>query len=159
MQKNLSHSLRMIEEDIEKHVEPKVEKDESIDIHRMHTEYETLSRPTRIWDSGKATGWDEERKDFSHESEWIMDDIPRVPPEESPDIDTEERDEHSSRDEYPCPHCMIAMIPVGMHELDRGESWDESCECCSRYEDYIVVDICRKSIEVDEVCEDIERIR
>jgi hypothetical protein len=47
-----------------------------------------------------------------------VDDIPRVKPQKSSEIDTKEGDKHDERDIYPSFYMMIFPIPVGMDELE-----------------------------------------
>ena len=48
----------MIEKNIEEHIESKVEKDESIDIHRVSTIEDSLRRTTRVRERRKSI-WEE----------------------------------------------------------------------------------------------------
>jgi hypothetical protein len=101
----------------------------------------------------------EEWEDFSHEVHRFVDDIPRVKPQKSSDIYSEEWEEHDERDIYPASHMMISAIPVGMYELEWGKSCDQSSQCGRRDHYDIEVDHLDRLPEVDKVREDIEWVR
>ena len=54
---------------------------------------------------------------------------------------------------------MIVSIPVGLHELEWGKSCDKPCDRSDTDIDDIIVYHRWILPKMDEVCEDIERIR
>jgi hypothetical protein len=88
-----------------------------------------------------------------------MDDIPRVKPEKSTDINSEECEYHDGRNEKPGSHIVKMSIPVCMHKLEWCESCDEASKGSSRYKDDIEMDILWESPKMDKVREYIKSIR
>ena len=68
----------MIEKNIEEHIESKVEKDESIDIHRVSTIEDSLRRTTRVRERRKSIWGEKEWGYLFQEVSGLIEDIPRI---------------------------------------------------------------------------------
>ena len=68
----------MIEEDIEEHIESEIEKDESIDIHRVSTIEDSLRRTIRVREYGKSIWGEKEWGYLFQEVPRLIEDIPRI---------------------------------------------------------------------------------
>lgn len=149
----------MVEKYIEEHVESEIERDKKIDIDRIGSEYDTLTRTREIIYYGSSIWCCDERKYFTQEIHRLIENIPSIKAEKSTEVDSEYREDHDPRDKNPTLHVMVFFVPIGMKELKRGKSSDETSESWSRDEDDIEMNILRKFPEVDKVRKNIEWIR
>lgn len=149
----------MIEKYIEEHVESEIEWDKKIDIDRIGSEYDTLTCSREIIYYGSSIWCCDERKNFTQEIHRLMENIPGIKAEKSTEVDSEYREDHNPSDKNPTLHVVVFFVPIGMKELERGKSSDETSESRGRDEDDIEVDILWKFPEMDKVRKNIEWIR
>lgn len=155
----LSHLSRMIEEDIEEHIETKIEQYKKIEVNRIRSENNAFSRSRSIFYNWCRIGSYNEWKNFPDKTQWLMEDIPSIEAEKSTNIDSKYREDHHPCDQKPTLTVVVFFIPIGVKEFEWSKSSDQTSKGWGRDEDNIEVNIFRKFSEVDKVSKDVEGIR
>lgn len=146
----------MIEENVKKHIETKVQTHKEVDIDWMSAENKALTRTRNIFYHRGSIRREDKGTHFPQEIHRFMKNIPSIKPEESPKIHSEDRENHDKSNENPTFFVMVFLIPILLEELKRSKSRNKARKRRSCYKDDIEVDIFGKFAEVDKVCEDIE---
>lgn len=152
-------SSRMIQISINEKDKCRIEDYKLPQSHCSGDEFLTLGESFRIEDIPLGTVRHDQRREFSHEVDRILDDIPGVEPEKSPDIHSEITDQNHKDHIQPSKASVIVDVPLSMNDLHRGISRNQSRK--RHREDIYRIEIDHIGMlrEMDEVCEDVETIR
>jgi len=86
----------------------------------------------RLRNYERCTIGDRHHPDFMENDEWTIDEIPRIEPKKSTDIDSIDSENHRKTHKGPSDFFMKLLVPIGMEDFEGCKSTDNPSNCHHR---------------------------